>query len=310
MSNNNQVVMDEENHEAEDDLVPALPPGYRFYPTEEELITFYLHRKLDHGNSTDTIFNCVIPVVQIYDVDPWQLPEISGELCHRDKEQWFFFTPRQEREARGGRPNRTTTSGYWKATGSPSYVYSSPSIPSTTHNSNNHRVIGVKKTMVFYKGKAPTGRKTKWKMNEYRAIMRDGVVGAEQDHHNQTSALITNPSTTSAPVLRHEFSLCRIYVKSGCLRAFDRRPLGPPTSSEPVALTRHQHHSIAAVHNDQKTSSPSYQSSGDDCIQNQSSSREVLGEPSTSNTSRDDQWDMITTDDFNQLWDWEQLKWV
>ncbi|KAI3950503.1 hypothetical protein MKW92_053190 [Papaver armeniacum] len=308
MSNNNQVVMDEEDHEAADDLVPALPPGYRFYPTEEELITFYLHRKLDHGNSTDTIFNCVIPVVQIYDVDPWQLPEISGELCHRDKEQWFFFTPRQEREARGGRPNRTTTSGYWKATGSPSYVYSSPSIPSTTHNSN-HRVIGLKKTMVFYKGKAPTGRKTKWKMNEYRAIMRDGVVGAEQDHHNQIPTLIANPSTTSAPVLRHEFSLCRIYVKSGCLRAFDRRPLGPPTSSEPVALTRRQHHSIA-VHNDQKTSSPSYHSSGDDCIQNQSTSREVLGEASTSNTSRDDQWNMITTDDFNQLWDWEQLKWV
>lgn len=31
-------------------------------------------------------------------------------------------------------------------------------------------MIGVKKTMVFYKGKTPTGRKTKWKMNEYRAI--------------------------------------------------------------------------------------------------------------------------------------------
>lgn len=85
--------------------------------------------------------------------------ELAGELCQADTEQWFFFTPRQEREARGGRPSRTTDSGYWKATGSPGYVYSS-----------ENRVIGVKKTMVFYKGKAPTGRKTKWKMNEYRAI--------------------------------------------------------------------------------------------------------------------------------------------
>jgi hypothetical protein len=85
--------------------------------------------------------------------------EVSGEMCRGDTEQWFFFTPRQEREARGGRPSRTTVSGYWKATGSPGYVYSS-----------DNRVIGVKKTMVFYKGKAPTGRKTKWKMNEYRAI--------------------------------------------------------------------------------------------------------------------------------------------
>lgn len=85
--------------------------------------------------------------------------ELSGELCSGDSEQWFFFVPRQEREARGGRPNRTTASGYWKATGSPNYVYSS-----------NNRVIGVKKSMVFYRGKAPTGKKTTWKMNEYRAI--------------------------------------------------------------------------------------------------------------------------------------------
>lgn len=87
---------------------------------------------------------------------------LSGELCSGDAEQWFFFVPRQEREARGGRPSRTTASGYWKATGSPSYVYSL-----------DNRVIGVKKSLVFYKGKAPMGRKTKWKMNEYRAIKEE-----------------------------------------------------------------------------------------------------------------------------------------
>ena len=85
--------------------------------------------------------------------------ELAGDLCQGETEQWFFFSARQEREARGGRPNRTTATGYWKATGSPGYVYSS-----------DNKVIGVKKTMVFYRGKAPTGKKTKWKMNEYRAI--------------------------------------------------------------------------------------------------------------------------------------------
>ncbi|KAL9322651.1 hypothetical protein ACSQ67_010704 [Phaseolus vulgaris] len=167
-----------------------LPPGFRFYPTEEELVAFYLHNQLQ-GQTHDT--SRVIPVIDINGVEPWNLPR---ERCRGDTEQWFFFSPRQERETRGGRPSRTTASGYWKATGSPCHVYSS-----------DNKVIGMKKTMVFYKGKAPTGRKTKWKMHEYKAIQ----------HSHQ--------SNTTSPELRHEFSLCRVYVISGNFRSFDRRPL-------------------------------------------------------------------------------------
>nr|GLL43212.1 NAC domain-containing protein 90 [Ipomoea trifida] len=180
-----------------------ISPGFRFYPTEEELVSFYLHTKLE-GNRPD--IDRVIPALNIYDLEPWQLPRVSGELCAGDMEQWFFFVPRQEREARGGRPCRTTATGYWKATGSPSYVYSS-----------GNKVIGVKKSMVFYNGKAPCGRKTKWKMNEYRAI-EEVVLPA------------TSSSTATVPKLRHEMSLCRIYVISGSFRAFDRRPIGAPPS--------------------------------------------------------------------------------
>lgn len=167
------------------------PPGFRFFPTEEELVGFYLHKKLQGlvGSAIDS----VIPVIDINGVEPWNLPTHAGERCRGDTEQWFFFCPGQEREARGGRPSRSTACGYWKATGSPGYVYSS-------HN----RVIGMKKSMVFYKGKAPLGTKTEWKMNEYRAI----------EFSNQ-----------STPRLRREFSLCRVYVISGSFRAFDRRPL-------------------------------------------------------------------------------------
>ncbi|XP_054816425.1 NAC domain-containing protein 90-like [Prosopis cineraria] len=176
-----------------------LPPGFRFYPTEEELVAFYLHNRLQ--GRFDRI-NRVIPDIGIYDFEPSQLPKLAGEMCRGDTEQWFFFSPRQEREARGGRPNRTTASGYWKATGSPGYVYSS-----------DNKVIGLKKTMVYYRGKAPSGRKTKWKMNEYRAI--------ESSHQ----------SSVAAPKLRHEFSLCRVYVISGSFRAFDRRPLAVSASA-------------------------------------------------------------------------------
>uniref|UniRef100_A0A0D3BGX4 NAC domain-containing protein n=1 Tax=Brassica oleracea var. oleracea TaxID=109376 RepID=A0A0D3BGX4_BRAOL len=162
-------------------MVEELPPvGFRFYPTEVELISFYLRIQLDGGHAT--IYS-LIPILDVFNVEPTQLPNLAGERCQGDREQWLFFVPRQEREARGGRPSRTTNSGYWKATGSPGPVFSP-----------DNRVIGVKKTMVFYIGKAPKGRKTKWKMNEYKAI-------------DETA------SVSTIPKVRNHFS-----------RAFDRRP--------------------------------------------------------------------------------------
>ena len=49
-----------------------MPPGYRFYPTEEELVSFYLHKMLEGDQRED--LNRVIPVVDIYDYQPWDLP--------------------------------------------------------------------------------------------------------------------------------------------------------------------------------------------------------------------------------------------
>ncbi|KAI3823323.1 hypothetical protein L1987_04758 [Smallanthus sonchifolius] len=191
---------------------------YRFYPTEEELISFYLSNKLQNHRTDD--LHRVIPTVNVYEHNPCHLPRLAGELCRQDTEQWFFFVPRQEREEQGRRPSRTTASGYWKATGSPTYVYSS-----------ENKVIGVKKTMVFYEGKSRTVKKTEWKMNEYRAI-KEEVDGAE-----------------AFPVrkLRHELSLCRVYVVSGTRRAFDRRPfeIGPPDIVKPEAKpTTNKHESF------------------------------------------------------------------
>ncbi|KAI6696464.1 hypothetical protein NL676_016583 [Syzygium grande] len=175
-----------------------LPPGFRFFPTEEELVSFYLQSKLEgtrqalHG-----LIDRVIPVLDIYEFNPWDLPQSAGDLCRGDPEQWFFFIPRQETEYRGGRPRRLTTTGYWKATGSPGFVYSS------------NRIVGVKRTMVFYMGRAPNGVKTEWKMNEYKAI--EGEASSPEE----------------IPVVpRHEFSVCRVYKKTKTLRSFDRRPMG------------------------------------------------------------------------------------
>ncbi|XP_058088221.1 NAC domain-containing protein 90-like [Magnolia sinica] len=182
-----------------------LPPGYRFYPTEEELVGFYLRNKLENRRED---LDRVIPAIYVFTLDPWQLPSMSGELCVGDIEQWFFFSPVQEKEAHGGRPNRITPSGYWKATGSPGYIFS------------NNRVIGLKKTMVFYEGRAPTGKKTKWKLNEYKAL-------EETSYSN------------AVPKFRHEYSLCRVYVKSESLRSFDRRPTVTMTSGTKPNIDLH-----------------------------------------------------------------------
>ncbi|KAK6141944.1 hypothetical protein DH2020_024317 [Rehmannia glutinosa] len=81
---------------------------------------------------------------------PWKA--LFGE------DEWFFFTPRDRKYPKGRRPNRTAASGYWKATATDKPILSSSS----------SREIGVKKGLVFYKGKPPKGLKMDWIMTEYR----------------------------------------------------------------------------------------------------------------------------------------------
>lgn len=55
-------------------IITEIPttPGLRFYPTEEELVSFYLHNMLQDRRLEE--LNKVIPVIKIYELEPWQLP--------------------------------------------------------------------------------------------------------------------------------------------------------------------------------------------------------------------------------------------
>jgi hypothetical protein len=53
--------------EEEDDVVL---PGFRFHPTDEELVTFYLRRKVARKPLSIEI----IKEIDIYKHDPWDLP--------------------------------------------------------------------------------------------------------------------------------------------------------------------------------------------------------------------------------------------
>ncbi|KAL2895234.1 Protein CUP-SHAPED COTYLEDON 3, partial [Bienertia sinuspersici] len=176
----------------------GLPPGFRFHPTDEELITYYLASKVFNTttsnscniNPTNLFSSNYYSGVQIAEVDltrcePWDLP---GTL--------IFSTPillhlRDRKYPSGLRTNRATETGYWKATGKDRQVYAT-SISTTVGGGG--LLIGMKKTLVFYQGRAPRGVKTKWVMHEYRL---DGHFSSFR--HSS----------------KEEWVICRIFHKNG-----------------------------------------------------------------------------------------------
>ncbi|KAL3336917.1 hypothetical protein AABB24_029542, partial [Solanum stoloniferum] len=153
-----------------------LPPGFRFHPTDEELIMYYLRYQATSRPCPVSI----IPEVDVYKFDPWELPE-KAEF---GENEWYFFTPRDRKYPNGVRPNRAAVSGYWKATGTDKAIYSA------------NKYVGIKKALVFYKGKPPKGVKTDWIMHEYRL----------SDSKSQTSK-------QSGSMRLDDWVLCRIYKK-------------------------------------------------------------------------------------------------
>ncbi|XP_044979941.1 uncharacterized protein LOC123447411 [Hordeum vulgare subsp. vulgare] len=153
----------------------SLPPGFRFHPTDEELIIYYLKSKIN-GRQIELE---IIPEVDLYKCEPWDLPEKSF-LPSKDLE-WYFFSPRDRKYPNGSRTNRATKAGYWKATGKDRKVNS------------QKRAVGMKKTLVYYRGRAPHGSRTDWVMHEYRLDERE----CEIDNG-----------------LQDAYALCRIFKKT------------------------------------------------------------------------------------------------
>lgn len=81
------------------------------------------------------------------------------ELASTGEKEWYFYCPRDRKYKNSTRPNRVTGAGFWKATGTDRPIYSSD---------GGNKCIGLKKSLVFYRGRAAKGVKTDWMMHEFR----------------------------------------------------------------------------------------------------------------------------------------------
>ncbi|XP_072970786.1 NAC domain-containing protein 21/22-like isoform X1 [Typha angustifolia] len=161
-----------------------LPPGFRFHPRDDELVLDYLLNKVSFGGSGgggggSSLHGCAMLIdVNLNKCEPWDLPAMA---CVGGKE-WYFFSLRDRKYSTGQRTNRATRSGYWKATGKDRAVR------------RRGVLVGMRKTLVFYQGRAPKGKKTDWVMHEFR-------MGGEGDHV---------PKFT----FKEDWVLCRVFYKS------------------------------------------------------------------------------------------------
>ncbi|ONK55127.1 uncharacterized protein A4U43_UnF7320 [Asparagus officinalis] len=112
--------------------------------------------------------------VDLHTREPWELPD-GAKLSDNE---WYFFSFRDRKYATGSRTNRATKSGYWKATGKDRTVY----------HPKTRGIVGMRKTLVFYSGRAPNGAKTGWVMHEFR---------------------LENPNTPP----KEDWVLCRVFHK-------------------------------------------------------------------------------------------------
>lgn len=121
-----------------------------------------------------------------------------SERCrigYEEQSEWHFFSHKDKKYPTGTRTNRATMAGFWKATGRDKAVY------------DKARLIGMRKTLVFYKGRAPNGQKTDWIMYEYR-------LESEENGPPQVRLVFLNAISSSSFMNVHIFKITNVAFHS------------------------------------------------------------------------------------------------
>ncbi|KAI4316687.1 hypothetical protein L6164_024642 [Bauhinia variegata] len=122
-----------------------LPPGCRFYPSEEQLLCYYLTNKNANTtrNENEYIHGCnLIRELDLYDHDPFELPATS---CFSygyggRKRHWYCYTVSVVKETRG--KSRKVRGGFWRRRGRVRNVFTN----------GGNILVGTRTNFVFYLG--------------------------------------------------------------------------------------------------------------------------------------------------------------
>ncbi|XP_071918537.1 NAC domain-containing protein 12-like [Coffea arabica] len=176
-----------------------VPPGFRFHPTEEELLHYYLRKKV----ASKKIDLDVIRDVDLNKLEPWDIQE-RCRIGSTPQNDWYFFSHKDKKYPTGTRTNRATAAGFWKATGRDKVIYS------------NSKRIGMRKTLVFYKGRAPHGQKSDWIMHEYRLDDNAATNAHDIVVPTHASSLVGDPTSAE-----EGWVVCRVFKKKNYHKAVE-----------------------------------------------------------------------------------------
>ncbi|RZC89282.1 hypothetical protein C5167_030973 [Papaver somniferum] len=179
-----------------------VPPGFRFHPTEEELLHYYLKKKVAY----EKIDLDVIRDVDLNKLEPWDI-QVKCKIGSTPQNDWYFFSHKDKKYPTGTRTNRATAAGFWKATGRDKVIYSS------------FKRIGMRKTLVFYKGRAPHGQKSDWIMHEYRL------------DDNAVESNVSSNSLIVEGIQEEGWVVCRVFKKKNHQKSVD----GPVNNNNSIS---------------------------------------------------------------------------
>lgn len=143
--------------------MPGYPPGVMFRPTEVEMLTYYLPKKI-RGEEIPAV--APLKEMDFYEKEPWK---IVSDLGYSEQQSLdidiYFFSRVKKKFSTGKRADRIVGSGSWK-------------LEKTTAITVGSVLIGSKRPLSFHLSDKSKARGKSWVMHEY--VLPDDSPGSQE----------------------------------------------------------------------------------------------------------------------------------